>query len=218
MGTAASPSSSASLWTLPVNDSCYYCLWVGAWVGVPAIHTAIFSHEAKARYSARNGDLKTPDSYIHCLVTHCATGFNSPHFVSFSTAEGSSMVFFPSPPHFSNFIPASSKFSSDDAEGCKERGLRPTQTRTTPGILLPSDITESFMCAKGQHVSLLCPTPKLYPTCGEGCRKKVRYVSGKHSNLPGDMPAQNGAVCSAPRHADTPNPVIPGNHRGEATV
>lgn len=61
---------------------------VGSGGGVPSIHTAIFSHEAKALYSSRNGDLNTPDSYIHCLVTQCATGFNPPHFVQAPITAG----------------------------------------------------------------------------------------------------------------------------------
>lgn len=63
--SSSSPCSrSASL--LPVNYKCYYCEWRG---GDASIHRAIFCHEAKVLYSSSNGDLNSPDSCIHCLVT-----------------------------------------------------------------------------------------------------------------------------------------------------
>ena len=37
--------------------------------GDASIHRAIFCHEAKVLYSSSNGDLNSPDSCIHCLVT-----------------------------------------------------------------------------------------------------------------------------------------------------
>lgn len=65
---------------------CAHCLLirpativsVSVVMGNASIHRAIFSHEAKVLYSSSNGDLNSPDSCIHCLVTLCVRGFAPP--------------------------------------------------------------------------------------------------------------------------------------------
>lgn len=71
-----------------------------------------FCHEAKVLYSSSNGDLNSPDSCIHCLVTLYLEGFVPPHsaeapiisgFLFLQSEMGLPLVFFPFLPLYCYF-------------------------------------------------------------------------------------------------------------------